>query len=295
MVNWNIIDHHTPLYSVEAPPTPETKPRSSSIRDRTQTIEDKMSASVEDSGDSQRSQILSRISKMGQPMMLIAGQPGGRAGEEDTTGVSVCVEDVRVWGHYWCVGRGFLYLTNILSLLQAHDGTMAQQPNPQQQMNAQQQNQANFQQGNPQNFQQQQQQMGGIPQQQLPGSMGNPMMSQPGMANPMMSQAGMGQPMMSQPGMGQSMMSQPGMGQSMMSQPGMGQSMMSQPGMGPSMGGGGPMSSQLAVYQSPQQRLMAQQQTPYGQQVLNTLLPYQRVERTPFRAQINWPLIIFLN
>ncbi len=80
----------TTSYSSETPPTPETKPRSSSIRDRTQTIEDKMSASMDESDSSQRSQILSRISKMGQPMMIVGNQPGGRV--DDDLGVgSVCV------------------------------------------------------------------------------------------------------------------------------------------------------------------------------------------------------------
>lgn len=78
--------------SAEAPPTPETKPRSSSIRDRTQDIEDKMSASMEESGGSQRSQILSRISKMGQPMMLVTNQSGGR--EDDNMDVSTTCSHV---------------------------------------------------------------------------------------------------------------------------------------------------------------------------------------------------------
>ena len=63
--------------SVETPPppTPETKPRSGSVRDRTQSIEDQMAAgSGEESGTGgggggSRSEILSRISKMGQPML----------------------------------------------------------------------------------------------------------------------------------------------------------------------------------------------------------------------------------
>ncbi len=49
-----------------------------------------MSASMDESDSSQRSQILSRISKMGQPMMIVTNQPGGRV--DDDLGVgSVCV------------------------------------------------------------------------------------------------------------------------------------------------------------------------------------------------------------
>ena len=59
--------------SVESPPpsTPETKPRSGSVRDRTQSIEEHMTnPSGEESGTGgSRSEILSRISKMGQPML----------------------------------------------------------------------------------------------------------------------------------------------------------------------------------------------------------------------------------
>ena len=79
-------------FSVETPPppTPETKPRSGSVRDRTQSIEDQMAAgSGEESGTGgggggggSRSEILSRISKMGQPMLPMA-QPASAAATSD--------------------------------------------------------------------------------------------------------------------------------------------------------------------------------------------------------------------
>lgn len=62
-------------FSVETPPppTPETKPRSGSVRERTQSIEDHMTTpSGEESGTGgSRSEILSRISKMGQSMLPV--------------------------------------------------------------------------------------------------------------------------------------------------------------------------------------------------------------------------------
>lgn len=61
------------------PPVVETKERSGSIRDRTQSIEDQMTGSSQDGegGASQRSHLLSRISKMGQSMLPASGSPGG--------------------------------------------------------------------------------------------------------------------------------------------------------------------------------------------------------------------------
>ena len=77
-------------FSVETPPppTPETKPRSGSVRDRTQSIEDQMATgSGEESGTGgggggSRSEILSRISKMGQSMLPMA-PPASAAATSD--------------------------------------------------------------------------------------------------------------------------------------------------------------------------------------------------------------------
>ena len=66
----------------ETPPsTPETKPRSGSVKERTQSIEDHMSTSTDDAGTTQKSEILSRISKMGQPMFPMGASGGGATSE----------------------------------------------------------------------------------------------------------------------------------------------------------------------------------------------------------------------
>ncbi|MCG8620608.1 MAG: hypothetical protein MJE68_01235, partial [Proteobacteria bacterium] len=81
------------------PPTPETKPRSGSVRDRTQSIEDQMAAgSGEESGTGgggggSRSEILSRISKMGQPMLPMT-PPSSAAATSDhqvSSSVTLCI------------------------------------------------------------------------------------------------------------------------------------------------------------------------------------------------------------
>ncbi len=63
----------------EAAPT-ETRERSRSIKERQEALEEHLSHSGEEGG-SQRSEILSRISKMGQPMLPVSGHGGG--GEEE--------------------------------------------------------------------------------------------------------------------------------------------------------------------------------------------------------------------
>ena len=69
------------------PPVPEVRDRSGSVRDRTQSIEDQITNSQEGEvgGGSQRSNILSRISKMGQSMLPAGASPGAGSGvsEED--------------------------------------------------------------------------------------------------------------------------------------------------------------------------------------------------------------------
>ena len=69
------------------PPVAEVRDRSGSVRDRTQSIEDQITNSQEGEvgGGSQRSNILSRISKMGQSMLPAGASPGAGSGvsEED--------------------------------------------------------------------------------------------------------------------------------------------------------------------------------------------------------------------
>ena len=50
-----------------------------------------MTASMEESGGSQRSQILSRISKMGQPMMIVNNQAGGQDDDGLEVGITCTV------------------------------------------------------------------------------------------------------------------------------------------------------------------------------------------------------------
>ena len=72
------------MNSVETPPppTPETKPRSGSVRDRTQSIEDQMTTAEETGSGGSRSEILSRISKMGQSMLPV-NLPASAAASSD--------------------------------------------------------------------------------------------------------------------------------------------------------------------------------------------------------------------
>ena len=82
------------LFSLSRPETPppvETKERSGSVRDRTHSIEEQMTTSDgggAGEGSSQRSNILSRISKMGQSMLPTGASPGpgsGSVASEDDT------------------------------------------------------------------------------------------------------------------------------------------------------------------------------------------------------------------
>ena len=74
-----------PLPRPETPPLPvETKPRSDSVRERTQSMEEQISSATDEGGATNRSDILNRISKMGQSML--PGGPGPSASvasEED--------------------------------------------------------------------------------------------------------------------------------------------------------------------------------------------------------------------
>ena len=70
----------------ETPPPAESRERSGSVRNRTQSLEEQMSTSQDgEGGASQRSNILSRISKMGQSMLPTGTPqgPGSVASEED--------------------------------------------------------------------------------------------------------------------------------------------------------------------------------------------------------------------
>ena len=91
-----------PLCRSETPPV-ETRERSHSIKEKTQSIEDQMAqSSMTDEGSSQRSEILSRISKMGQPMLpMTPPNPSSAGGGEEPNvgeggGGDVWVEGVGV-------------------------------------------------------------------------------------------------------------------------------------------------------------------------------------------------------
>lgn len=95
----------------ETPPPVETRERTGSVRGRTQSIEEQMTVSQDgEGGASQRSNILSRISKMGQSMLPVGASPGSQsvASEEDM----VC----RCFG-FLSLGGEFSGDTNPLSLL----------------------------------------------------------------------------------------------------------------------------------------------------------------------------------
>ena len=68
---------------IDSPPPPvETKSHNSSVRVRTQSMEEQL-GNVQDGEGIQRSDILNRISKMGQSMLPTGASPASGVSEDD--------------------------------------------------------------------------------------------------------------------------------------------------------------------------------------------------------------------
>ncbi len=101
----------------------ETRERSGSVRDRTHSIEEQMTSSGDgggggEGGGTSRSNILSRISKMGQSMLPTGASPTSAISEDDIVSKSSVLESAKMVLRCdeWCelVSRGVKSCQDVL-------------------------------------------------------------------------------------------------------------------------------------------------------------------------------------